>query len=84
MTHAIDYCYHDFRHEITELLKENGIGHSDDPVKIVRHAVLKTACGFENGITTSWIIANLGYADSKGNLTAKGKAFLWKEFGEGC
>ena len=91
MTHAIDYCYHDFRHEIVELFKENDFNFgsvASDPVKLVRLALLKSVCGYHNGGTIHSIIVHLGYItprhNSRDKLTAKGKAFLWKEFGEGC
>lgn len=78
-----DYRNHDFDTEITDLFAKRSFnfGKQADPIEIIKGAVLKTVCGWHNGSTAQSIITELGYVDSKNNLTDKGKVFLWRSFG---
>ena len=49
--------------------------------EVVDYGVLKCASGYYQGSTSTAIIREHGLIDSKYNLTAKGRTYLWEAFG---
>lgn len=47
---------------------------------VIRFGLLKCACGYYQGHTSTQIITELGLIDKDYNLTAKGKHYLWMAF----
>ena len=50
---------------------------------VVRYALLKIACGYQNGHTAQCIINELGLCTKKLTLTKKGKEYLYEAFRNG-
>lgn len=51
-----------------------------EPRDVVRYGLLKCACGYYQGHTSTQIITVLGLIDKDYNLTAKGRQYLWLAF----
>ena len=47
---------------------------------VVRYALMKVACGYNNGWTAQSIIYDLGLCTKKLTLTKKGKEYLYEAF----
>ena len=50
---------------------------------VLRFAVLKCACGYHQGFTSKQIAVELGLLTWKGNITKKGREYLWAAFADG-
>ncbi|MCK5614179.1 hypothetical protein KAR91_70595 [Candidatus Pacearchaeota archaeon] len=50
---------------------------------VVRYALLKVACGYDNGHTAQSIINELGLCTKKLTLTKKGREYLYEAFRNG-
>lgn len=50
---------------------------------VLRYAVLKCACGYYQGFTSKTIATELGLITWKGNVTAKGRKYMWDAFADG-
>lgn len=53
----------------------------DSPKRnVVNDGLLKAACGSYQGSTSKWIIQKHGLIDNNGELTVKGRKYLWSAF----
>jgi len=68
---------------ITEKEIEEAFGNARfgiDKFDVVKYGLLKSACGYYHGHTSTQILIELGLIDSYRNITEKGKENLYKWF----
>ncbi len=57
-----------------------GAGDMAEKREVVRHGVLKCACGYYQGHTSTQIVIKLGLVDNEYKITPKGQRYLWLAF----
>ena len=55
----------------------------NDKRHILKHALLKCACGYYTGRTAKYIVTELGLANERWEITPKGKQYLFAAFSGG-
>ena len=67
--------------QITIVFGSADFGDMDDR-EVVRYGLLKVACGYYQGSTSTKILEELRLINKNYKITAKGKKYLWDAFAE--
>lgn len=70
-------------YEIDSAWGNADFSNNNDKRFIIKHALLKCACGYHMGRTAQHIITELHLATPQGDLTPKGRVYLFAAFSNG-
>ena len=74
----VDYIITD--QQLTKAFKGTNYGMNPNYRKIVDNGLLKVACGYYNGATTSHVLIELGLVSKGCGITKKGRTYLYQTF----